>query len=535
MFAVVLPAVAVAAAWLNRRGIGPLARASDAAAPWRLSFGVRDLLLVMLLIGLVCFGATVLIDRRNELDWKHLIAAAPSIWLLAVLCYLLVFARRRRIAILLAIAMAISLTAALELWVRTGWGRDCAEVAEVQDLSLDILADLSAELRIETFVCQLITGFVFCLILTGSLSLVRTACVTSDRSDSGTRPRAARVALCATTGFCGLAAVCLYWQMVQPVRLENDDSSTPNSYPKLLEIAKSVEALNPNASALQDMMLAASLDQQTAAKELADSYAAGMQLSSQPGHMPFYADAPADDLNSDGFSPFRHLARAWEAEGDSLAMKGDLAGAARLSHSHGRCRRRLCKSRADRTWHGRNRDQRDCGLRLQLDPPGTATGGCQRRACAFDSRGPRPGAVVERDRMWVRNSEAWRSRLGFALAAWGRPGMTHPEDSDYRFMFDQRDATLRLLILDLAVRLYRDEQGHVPADLQDLVPRYLPSIPLDPFSGEAMIYRIQDRDFLVYSLGRDRTDNGGRIGTRIEANSKAGFDWGLEFLDEPVQ
>ena len=91
---------------------------------------------------------------------------------------------------------------------------------------------------------------------------------------------------------------------------------------------------------------------------------------------------------------------------------------------------------------------------------------------------------------------------------------------------------VRLLIVDLAVRLYRNEQGQLPADLQDLVPRYLPSIPLDPFSGEAVIYQARDGDFVIYCVGLDRTDNGGRFGTRIEANSKSGFDWGLEFLDD---
>jgi len=102
-------------------------------------------------------------------------------------------------------------------------------------------------------------------------------------------------------------------------------------------------------------------------------------------------------------------------------------------------------------------------------------------------------------------------------------------------------ARLRCLQALLAIERYRAERGDLPASLTDLVPAYMPSVPLDPFDGCELRYRVtrgrmikwwsnlrrntadeteypayyQDfmdvlgRGYMVYSVGANRVDDGG--------------------------
>jgi hypothetical protein len=68
----------------------------------------------------------------------------------------------------------------------------------------------------------------------------------------------------------------------------------------------------------------------------------------------------------------------------------------------------------------------------------------------------------------------------------------------------------RLLAAELALRCYQSEQGRVSARLNDLVTNYLSRVPPDPFSAQSLIYRPQGTNWLLYSVGPDGVDDGGR-------------------------
>jgi hypothetical protein len=53
-------------------------------------------------------------------------------------------------------------------------------------------------------------------------------------------------------------------------------------------------------------------------------------------------------------------------------------------------------------------------------------------------------------------------------------------------------------------------QGAVPGKLEALVPQFLSAMPIDPFDGQPLRYRPLPRGYLVYSVGADRQDDGGR-------------------------
>jgi hypothetical protein len=75
-------------------------------------------------------------------------------------------------------------------------------------------------------------------------------------------------------------------------------------------------------------------------------------------------------------------------------------------------------------------------------------------------------------------------------------------------------AKRRLITAELALRIFQSEHGQPPAQLSDLVPRYLPRVPIDPFTEKELIYRPQGTNWLLYSVGEDGTDDGGTPASR---------------------
>jgi len=70
-------------------------------------------------------------------------------------------------------------------------------------------------------------------------------------------------------------------------------------------------------------------------------------------------------------------------------------------------------------------------------------------------------------------------------------------------------ALQRVTEVALALRLYRKEHGRYPEDLRALVPKFLPSVPSDPYDGKPLRYRKLAKGFKVWSVGRNRKDDGG--------------------------
>ena len=69
-----------------------------------------------------------------------------------------------------------------------------------------------------------------------------------------------------------------------------------------------------------------------------------------------------------------------------------------------------------------------------------------------------------------------------------------------------RDATL----VAIGLELYRREHNRWPATLDAIVPQWLPEVPPDRFDGSPVRYALIDGKPVVYSIGTDRDDDGGR-------------------------
>lgn len=75
------------------------------------------------------------------------------------------------------------------------------------------------------------------------------------------------------------------------------------------------------------------------------------------------------------------------------------------------------------------------------------------------------------------------------------------------------DAQIRIDAVEAGLSAYRHRlrHGSFPASLAELVPEFLSSVPLDNYSGAAMIYRRQQSSFVLYSIGRNGRDDEGRF------------------------
>lgn len=62
----------------------------------------------------------------------------------------------------------------------------------------------------------------------------------------------------------------------------------------------------------------------------------------------------------------------------------------------------------------------------------------------------------------------------------------------------------------LAVERFRLARGRLPYPLDELVPQFLGKIPNDPFDGARLRYRRLEEGYVIYSVGADRHDDGGR-------------------------
>jgi hypothetical protein len=109
--------------------------------------------------------------------------------------------------------------------------------------------------------------------------------------------------------------------------------------------------------------------------------------------------------------------------------------------------------------------------------------------------------ALTREKQAMRESAPWYFRLSGLLLA------------DFQSVF-LKEATLEAMMVTtkagLACKVYKNQIGHYPENLNALVPELMEAVPIDPFTGNPLIYRIQDGGVLIYSVGSNEKDEEGR-------------------------
>jgi hypothetical protein len=76
--------------------------------------------------------------------------------------------------------------------------------------------------------------------------------------------------------------------------------------------------------------------------------------------------------------------------------------------------------------------------------------------------------------------------------------------------FHYDEGFCRCGITAIAVERFRRADRRWPNQLDDLVPRYLSSVPIDPFDGQPLRFRRLQDGVIIYTVGEDQNDDGGR-------------------------
>jgi hypothetical protein len=106
---------------------------------------------------------------------------------------------------------------------------------------------------------------------------------------------------------------------------------------------------------------------------------------------------------------------------------------------------------------------------------------------------------------WQALDQSWRqNRRGIVTA------LMAPATERVVTTANEADAGRLLARAALALMAYRAKTGAYPDKLDALVPEYLPRVPLDPFSGRPLRLKRDGTGVVIYSVGRDLADDGGR-------------------------
>jgi hypothetical protein len=106
--------------------------------------------------------------------------------------------------------------------------------------------------------------------------------------------------------------------------------------------------------------------------------------------------------------------------------------------------------------------------------------------------------------------------IGLDLLAVLAGGIPHVADVE-----DRAATQFELTKLGFALAAYRAEQGSYPAKLAELSPKYVPEVPQDPFNEQPLHYTRQGDGYLLYSVGVNGKDDGGKGA----ADCKEGEGW----------
>ena len=122
--------------------------------------------------------------------------------------------------------------------------------------------------------------------------------------------------------------------------------------------------------------------------------------------------------------------------------------------------------------------------------------------------------IMERDRTWTKLSYGWGGRL-FCWFEEALGGLENPQL--FFASYGRVIAESRLLLTEAAIRAHIHAKGSPPDSLASLVPEFLSAVPQDPFGSGPLVYRRTEQEYLLYSLGGNRKDDGGQRVTQHEA------------------
>lgn len=301
-----------------------------------------------------------------------------------------------------------------------------------------------------------------------------------------------------------------WWVLVRPPEFVDNRLPESNAYGRIVELASVIDSsLFQTIDIDWDIVPKKSLVSPVA--DIQDELDLLHTLIRQPASVP--VDYESKELPVDRAIHLRSTARAFGARGRLAILNGrpDEANVAFLdavrlgfvARSRGLLVDGLvgmgCSSVGSRTlYEHRNRFSRNQCLLASTE------------VLSFVDRAEDYDDFKLRDRAWVQAAMGWHGRLQLSLGDLSGSSLLFSE-LDLRNQFLLERAVMRLVAIELALKAFSTDSGTWPESLSDLVPAYLPSVPIDPFneSHGTFGYTREDNGYRLYSVGANRTDEGG--------------------------
>jgi len=132
------------------------------------------------------------------------------------------------------------------------------------------------------------------------------------------------------------------------------------------------------------------------------------------------------------------------------------------------------------------------------------------------SKKPMPAALDEAEK--VDDKLCREMSGGSPLAKPGRmmASMLIPATGSVFEVRARSTASSRAVDAVIAVERFTRENGRLPKTLEELVPKFLPQVPADPYDGQPLRYVVRDGEYVIYSVGKNRADDGGQGNEQLE-------------------
>ncbi|HEY2412495.1 MAG TPA: hypothetical protein VGI40_09650 [Pirellulaceae bacterium] len=492
----------------------------------QLRFGILDSLLAITLIGLTLaivlqIWAKIPARANPPQTWKEYVIPAASLASIVVLSWCGGRGFRRWWAIV-GLVILIPFWTWL-IWPNTYWLYSLDDERGVYYMLAGDFADRDRYLSGSEITVLGMTEFSF--LLMASLAIWYVAGCSSWFS------RARTVGGALASGALALLYLQMYWLAAVPPPIVSE----PNNFSRVMEIAEEIEGLNKQAVAIADL----SKTEAKAAQRLNELYREIMPLldviGSLPDDLSTEAGWQARERNwSNRYSHLRSLSKSLEAEATSAVNRGDLRKAVHYALANVRLGAIFCRN-AVMVDELVGRAAIDRGaqtlitLREQLESElshevGEVLG-------IVESEHESAESLLKREVAYSQRAYGWQARLGH-IALWINFGPPEHWKNNKAFLISIREmqAINRMLRIELAAYCYRAKSGKFPSVLDQLVPDYLLDVPIDPFTQKPFVYRDDDGAIMLYCVGRDGVDSGGKFTDRNTYYSGDGYDLDLETL-----
>ncbi len=470
-----LPLTAVCSRWLGRR-LGDQPRGERVEPGVR--FSLQQVFLFLVLAGGLSAAVASLWHDGAPPRWENavLVACAAVISQLCLLAVLL--SRWWRLLPLVAILLLSGGIGALAAWV-FGASLDL----QLTSMFPDMFPGTYHVLGLCSAAYVVMSAVIFVILMSAKMAL----------SEQRRLANAGRIRLLVVAVVVFIPMSALYLQMLPSPPIPTDHYPAANNYVEIMHHVHEVVRLNPSELDLFSMRRGPS---PATVRELERHYDDLLPILHTPGHVPLdlhrhtthqYMQVVDDDTRY-----FRSVCRIFDAESQAAIANGKFGDAANYSLAMVQMGNTI--SRGGMAYHmltgtamERVGTSRLWKIHANLTPD-------ELRKLVKDLervRAAREGfdLAAAREFAFTDRTYGWMHRVLSVTSKFTGYDSTARVMSVSKTAYERRTKNMSLLLAELAVAAYRKEHGEAPNTLDQLVPDYLTTVPLDPRSGRPVILR----------------------------------------------